>query len=208
MILFMTMGIAALYDAHFEGYLEPIYRWMYSLTHPTTPVVSSTNKVFWQSTCTTYFFYLTMVALAVPSTLIAFIAHIVSKTREKKIRKQMTQLMSGQGVISADEFLSSRRAQHSGSASELTGVYILHNVSRDMYYVGQSVRVIQRVTQHFTGRGNGDVYADYRNGEEFTIRTISLASSGYQSLNDLERDAILAYDAYRRGYNKTRGNQA
>lgn len=82
-----------------------------------------------------------------------------------------------------------------------------HNVIRDMYYVGQSVRVLARVTQHLSGHGNGDLYADYKYGDKFMVRTISLTESGYQSLNDLERDMIAAYDAYRTGYNATRGNR-
>lgn len=41
--------------------------------------------------------------------------------------------------------------------SEFTGIYILHNMNEDKYYVGQSVRVLNRVRQHFTGHGNGDI---------------------------------------------------
>ena len=54
---------------------------------------------------------------------------------------------------------------------------------------------LDRVFQHFSGRGNGDVYADWSYGDAFTIRTIALRGSGYRSLDDLERDAIATYDA-------------
>jgi hypothetical protein len=37
------------------------------------------------------------------------------------------------------------------------GVYILHNKSKDLYYVGQGKQVLNRVYSHFTGKGNGDV---------------------------------------------------
>lgn len=33
-----------------------------------------------------------------------------------------------------------------------------------------------------------------------------MASSGYLSIDDLERDMIEAYDAYDSGYNRQRGN--
>lgn len=35
---------------------------------------------------------------------------------------------------------------------------------------------------------------------------IALDKSGYDSLNALERDIINKYDAFSKGYNKTRGN--
>ena len=91
--------------------------------------------------------------------------------------------------------------------SEFTGVYILHNVTKGKYYVGQSIRVLSRINQHLTGHGNGDVYADFKYGDGFTVSTIPMQGSGYQSLNDLERDAISAYNAKDNGYNMTYGNR-
>lgn len=107
------------------------------------------------------------------------------------------------GCLSAGDFLAHRGTLRQ---SDFTGVYVLHNLTKDMYYVGQSVKVIDRVGQHFTGRGNADVYADFKYGDEFEISTVSLTDSGYGSLNDLESDTIAAYDAYNSGYNKTAGN--
>lgn len=131
--------------------------------------------------------------------------------REKHLeaRQRVLELSEGYEEIPAEEFLN-RRNVLTGSrlngSSEFTGVYVLHNTTQDRYYVGQSIRVLDRVNQHFTGHGNGDVYCDFRNGDKFTVRTISLVSSGYESINDLERQLIDAHDAYRSGYNKTRGN--
>ena len=59
---------------------------------------------------------------------------------------------------------------------------------------------------HFTGKGNGDVYYDYKSGDQFTIKMISLENSGFYDLNSLEKSAISKYNAYYKGYNKTRGN--
>lgn len=103
--------------------------------------------------------------------------------------------------VSPEEFFDLRK-----SAVEFVGVYILHNLDRNMYYVGQSVRVLSRVNQHFTGHGNGDVYADFKYGDTFTIRCLSLANSGYGSLDALEKDFIKRYNANVTGYNKTQGN--
>ena len=35
--------------------------------------------------------------------------------------------------------------------------------------MGQGKAVLDRVNHHFSGRGNGDVYADYKYGDFFTI---------------------------------------
>ena len=87
------------------------------------------------------------------------------------------------------------------------GVYIIFNKTKNMFYVGQSKNVFSRVNNHFTGYGNGDVYADFKAGDEFTIKMVSLEGSGCSSLNELERNYIGIYKAYSKGYNKTRGNR-
>lgn len=76
-----------------------------------------------------------------------------------------------------------------------------------MYYVGQGKKVFQRVNNHFTGHGNGDVYSDYKYGDNFTIKMIRLKGSGFKTLNELERCTISKYNAFSKGYNKTRGNK-
>ena len=83
----------------------------------------------------------------------------------------------------------------------------MFNQSKSMYYVGQGKQVFNRVNAHFTGKGNGDVYADYKYGNKFTIKMIALENSGFSTLNELERNTIAKYNAYYKGYNKTRGNK-
>lgn len=124
----------------------------------------------------------------------------IALQREQE-QEKVRQLLSNQLELDAEEFLGMR------SLPEFTGIYILHNVSKDMYYVGQSVRVVQRVRNHLAGRGNGDVYADFKYGDRFTIRGVAMDGSGYLSIDDLERDMIDAFDALNSGYNRTRGNR-
>jgi hypothetical protein len=128
---------------------------------------------------------------------------VVASIRESRRRRErMEALMTGVEALTAEEFLRYTVP----SAGEVTGVYVLHNVTSDRYYVGQSKCVLARVRHHLTGSGNGDVYADYRRGDAFEVSVISCARSGYTSINALERDLIAHYDAYTRGYNKTAGN--
>lgn len=106
------------------------------------------------------------------------------------------------GAITPKEFFIGKQQQ----TGDCVGVYIIHNKTKDMYYVGQATRLYFRVNQHFTGHGNGDVYADYKYGDEFTIKLIKLTESGYDDLDKLEKAKIREYNAYTNGYNKTAGN--
>ena len=65
---------------------------------------------------------------------------------------------------------------------------------------------MDRISQHFSGYGNGDVYADYVYGDRFGIQALALEKSGFKDLDELERYTIKTYKAYEKGYNRTRGN--
>ena len=125
--------------------------------------------------------------------------------QRRELLEKLEAMANDGGEMSPAEILELAAA----GLADFTGIYLLHNLSNDKYYVGQSKRVLARVRQHFSGNGgNGDVYADYQRGDTFSVRTISLASSGYDSLNALEADAIDSYEAFTRGYNRRRGNRA
>ena len=102
-----------------------------------------------------------------------------------------------------DEFLEWKRCNF---RVDCPGCYILYNKKRRIYYVGQSIHIGSRVFAHFTGHGNGHVFADYQKGHEFRIKLIPLAKSGYRALNPMEKELIRYYHAFTHGYNKTRGN--
>lgn len=127
-------------------------------------------------------------------------------------RKELNELSKTSRSLSVNEFLKLRNLKKKDNKSHIssdfgfTGVYILHNQSSDLYYIGQGKNVMNRVNAHFTGKGNGDVYADYKHGDEFSIKMISLLSSGYNNLAELEKKMIENYNAYKKGYNRNRGN--
>lgn len=90
------------------------------------------------------------------------------------------------------------------------GCYILRNMQTGIVYVGQSVDVPSRVYQHFSDSGCHGVYDDFCNKQaDFEICMIDKDDTKYEyddDLNRFERELIAAYDAYRSGYNLTRGN--
>ncbi len=112
----------------------------------------------------------------------------------------------------AEKFLRMRNVRNDKNrlASEkynVKGVYILHNISRHKYYVGQAHKLLSRVNGHLTGKGNGDVYADYIYGDKFRVRFVRFRGRAFKSLNEMERYYIDKYHAQNAGYNKTVGNK-
>ena len=103
--------------------------------------------------------------------------------KKRKIKKQIRDLANNATEMSPEEFFRMRNFSLDGRKSyaktlNFAGVYILYNKTKHLYYVGQSKQVLDRVNAHFTGHGNGDVYADYKCGNTFSIRTIKLEGSG------------------------------
>lgn len=135
------------------------------------------------------------------------------KAREKRLARRIAQLAEGARAVTPAEFFEMREKAFGDPGTPLyneekdfRGVYILFNEDKNKYYVGQGVRVLSRINTHFSGRGNGDVYADYKYLDRFTIKVIPLAGSDYATLNQLEKATIEYYDAFASGYNRTRGN--
>lgn len=142
------------------------------------------------------------------------IVNIIPIVRTIRIKRNIKKLANSAISVTPKEFFKIRNASNGGRGKkhistkhDFAGVYILYNNDKKMYYVGQGKRVFQRVNSHFTGHGNGDVYADYKYGDNFTIKMIALRNSGFKTLNELERNTITTYNAYAKGYNKTRGNK-
>ncbi|HDR4448752.1 TPA: GIY-YIG nuclease family protein [Bacillus cereus] len=156
-------------------------------------------------------YFLTFIFIVFIFVILSFLFQV---REQKKIREQIFELANNTLELAPEEFLKMRNKSFGGKGRALysnnynfAGVYILHNKSKDLYYVGQGKQVLNRVNNHFTGKGNGDVYADYKYGDYWTIKMIALENSGFNTLNELERYAIETYDSYKKGYNKTRGNK-
>lgn len=139
------------------------------------------------------------------------------QTIEDEIQKEIESLEKHAINLNPDEFFnlvnsfkSNKKSHIYAEGLNFDGIYVLHNTSKDKHYVGQSVNVIKRVNMHFGGKhsGNKDVYKDYKNGDQWDIKLISMKQTNYVNLNDLEKYAIKLYKGYDKGYNKTRGNNS
>lgn len=128
--------------------------------------------------------------------MLSLTLHLIepSKQQEKLLGLRQSLLEDDpQFAASAEEFMSQRKALT--QQGEITGIFIVHNTTKDLYYVGHSAKAIDRAAIQFLGRGNCDVYADYKYGDSFSVRLIPLLGSGYENLNELKRAAIQALEA-------------
>lgn len=144
---------------------------------------------------------------AISSFVIPIIKTVYVKDKIEKLADSTLEITPQEFFRIKNSSNGGRGRAHISTQYAFEGVYILYNHTKNMYYVGQGKNVFQRVNSHFTGHGNGDVYADYKYGDEFTIKMIALENSGFETLNELERNTITTYNAYSQGYNKTRGNK-
>jgi hypothetical protein len=90
---------------------------------------------------------------------------------------------------------------------DFPGIYLIYNTVRNKYYIGKANRVFERAYKHFIeSKGNSGVYRDYVSGDKFLITLIPFSQTSFSNLNELETNAINAYDSYKTGYNETPGN--
>lgn len=152
-------------------------------------ILSNNDKIF-------------LIVIFIPLLAIIF-NYIIDIVKKKKIKKKINSLAENTKEFTPKEFFNMKKLK----LKDFKGIYILFNENKNMYYVGQSINVLKRINNHLTGKGNGDVYADYKYGDSFKIKTLPLYKSGFETLNSLEKSAIYTYSAFSKGYNKNKGNR-
>jgi hypothetical protein len=85
---------------------------------------------------------------------------IIFKKRNNKIRDKIHGLANNTIELTPEEFMKMRSSPFFVKEYDFTGVYIIFNESQNMHYIGKSTNVFIRINSHFTGKGNGDIYAD------------------------------------------------
>ncbi len=147
--------------------------------------------------------------------LIATVLAATSKWRRKrKIRRTVRKME----FISSTEFEKNWITDKSGNKStdgykciDGSGCYVILVFSSPVrgrsfsgyenIYIGQSLNVCQRVHNHFNGKGNGNIFADIREGKSVYVQLMMCRK---KEMNDLEKQLIEAFDATK-SYNVTKG---
>ena len=140
------------------------------------------------------------------------IGGVVKRYRNEEIKSRV---FNG-SFMSAEQFERDRMIKgfagnYGSKYSDTSGCYIILIFDRPVTdgnyecyrngYIGQSINVVSRVHNHLTGKGNGDVYADRKNGKYLYVKIITCPVA---ELNSLEVRLIEAFD-WKRLYNKSRG---
>lgn len=140
------------------------------------------------------------------------------------VRKELDALRKGIKKFTPQELikLGNKKERESRGIENFKGIYIIHNLVKDIYYIGQSRKVFCRAYKHFVTNpaenkaryslcieyNLPEIYDDYRLGEKFNISLIPLEDTSFSTLDEFEYYAISAYNATVEygGYNRTHGN--
>lgn len=85
----------------------------------------------------------------------------------------------------------------SGTAHINSGVCIIHNDTKNKWYVTSSSSLLKRVEKYFNGQIRNEIYYAYKAGDSIWIKLLPLKGSPYQSLYEMEIAALSTYDAKR-----------
>ena len=110
-------------------------------------------------------------------------AYSSAKKKVMEAKSTLDRLTSGNEEVPIEEFLRmyDLRIHDFNSKQDdikfvknwdFEGVYLLHNCSRNIYHVGRSSKVLRKIDRTFRGYENQDVYADWKNQDEFRVRII------------------------------------
>ena len=110
-----------------------------------------------------------------------------------------------------NKWIQNRNKEKGLKYRDKTGCYVIFiyrfpkllpgNIGYKNVYVGQSLEVYKRVHNHLNRKGNGDVYADVRDGKSIYIDIYPCTP---KKLNELEKKLIRKYKA-EKYYNRTSG---
>lgn len=151
----------------------------------------------------------------------------IRKQNENKdaVREELDTLRHQATTFTPEDLLElkSENERKNQAIENVTGIYIIHNHTKEMYYIGQAIRVFDRAYRHFAtnpaSQANQarhdmtvqfdlpELHHDYHKGDAFGIHVIPLAKTTFSTLNELEAHAIVAYDSIiPRGYNRVSGH--
>ncbi|ADU28482.1 excinuclease ABC C subunit domain-containing protein [Evansella cellulosilytica] len=139
-----------------------------------------------------------------------------------RVRKELDELRKKLKVTPQQLLeLKNDSARREQEIENFPGIYIIHNCVKDIYYIGQSKRVLDRAYKHFVTNPEDmkgryelsvkcnlpEIYIDFNSGDKFIVSLIPLDNTSFSSLNELEGYAIVAYDSVvPNGYNRVIGN--
>ena len=96
--------------------------------------------------------------------------------------------------------------------SDVTGVYVICNITKRKCYVGKHINAFNASWQLFRPREDSknhiaDLKNDYDDGDKMAINFIRLKDTDFDTLDELEAFHIARYGACQNGYNSNVGSK-
>ena len=115
-----------------------------------------------------------------------------------KMKKGLGGLVSGEIELSPEEFMNFQKRETFNpqksrrvAAYECAGVYILHNTTKDEYYIMKANRIFASLVAFFSAQIPCDALNEYIAGDKFMIGIRRLEGSGCSSLDDLYNKTLI-----------------
>lgn len=132
------------------------------------------------------------------------------EANKANVRRELDQLRMNEPLFRPEELIRLRtKTERTALRMEnFAGIYVIYNHVRNMFYIGQALNLFDRAYEHFKpNKGSKEIYEDYTYGDDFYISLIRLENTSLSTLNELEDNAIRAFDSLiPNGYNKNSGN--
>ncbi len=115
-----------------------------------------------------------------------------------KIKNKLGGLVSGQLELTPEEFMNFQKRETFNPQKsrrvaryECAGVYILHNTTKDEYYIMKSNRIFASLVAFFSAQIPCDALNEYIAGDKFMIGIRPLEGSGCSNLDDLYNKTLI-----------------
>lgn len=130
--------------------------------------------------------------------------------QKRYIKRRITKLASGKLKTTPKQLIKLYNTQLIGPNPtryarqfDFSGVYVVHNTTRNRYFVGSSETVLDHAIQSFCQSDDTDMYHDYKNGDRFKVSMFAVDPSKYAGIDATRQAVIKQYNAYPHGYNLT-----
>ena len=115
-----------------------------------------------------------------------------------KMKKKLGGLVAGQLELTPEEFMNFQKRETFNPQKsrrvanyECAGVYILHNTTKDEYYIMKANRVFASLVAFFSAQIPCEALDEYIAGDKFMIGIRSLEGSGCTNLDDLYNKTLI-----------------
>lgn len=111
---------------------------------------------------------------------------------EKQVKQIEDAFLAGKRSVSREEFMN--LLMYRRDTSDIGGVYMIQNLTRDLYFIEGSHHMLDDLNKQFYGFYNQDVHTDFANEAKMEITLFPLSQSKFDTLEALEENIRSFYN--------------